>query len=138
MSSQPVQSASEDVLVSSPMSFSGSSRRIMRLRRVSDTPWIKITLTALAVSLVLFVWAAVLVWYAVACAVFLPTEIWRLTGKLVPDSATLTPSVGQEVEIFPASVPPEDELFDHQSLAGAGERSSARLSAASLRRAPLM
>jgi hypothetical protein len=59
----PARLASEDVIINAPMSYAGSSQRIMRLRRRAPEGWQNVALTVLAVLLVLVAWALVTSWY---------------------------------------------------------------------------
>src|ERR1700722_17482594 len=59
----PVRLASEDVIISAPMSYVGSSQRIMRIRRRAPEGWELTAITVLAVSLVLGAWRVLTVWY---------------------------------------------------------------------------
>jgi hypothetical protein len=70
--------ASEDVILSSPMSYSGSLRRIRRLGRRGPT-WVRVLLTLLVVvPLVLIAWVVISAWYLVMYTIFfLPTVLWR-------------------------------------------------------------
>ncbi len=57
----PVRLASEEVIISAPMSYAGSAQRIMRIRRRAQTGSTVAAVTALAVSLVLVAWVLVTV-----------------------------------------------------------------------------
>lgn len=63
MTGQPVRLASEDVIVAAPMSYSGSARRIMRLRRRTSSPAASAAIAFAAVLLILFAWTVVTAWY---------------------------------------------------------------------------
>jgi hypothetical protein len=53
---RPRRLASEDVVVSAPMSFAGSAVRIWKLTRETDNFWGQIALGALAVTLIGMAW----------------------------------------------------------------------------------
>jgi hypothetical protein len=59
----PERLASEDVIINAPMSYAGSAQRIFRIRRRAKDDGQRAMLTALAVVLTIFAWAAVTVWY---------------------------------------------------------------------------
>jgi len=59
----PARLASEDVIISAPMSYAGSWQRIMRLRRRAAGGWQLAAIRTLAGCLVLVTWAFVTVWY---------------------------------------------------------------------------
>src|SRR5205807_5645445 len=61
----PARLPSEDVIISAPMSYAGSARRIMRLRRRAQTDSAKASLTAVAVVLVVIAWVFVTDWYLI-------------------------------------------------------------------------
>ena len=63
------QLASEKVVISFPLSFSGSARRIWKMTNV-DNPVIKITLALIAVILIMFAWMFILCWYFVMYVLF--------------------------------------------------------------------
>jgi hypothetical protein len=59
----PARLASEDIIINAPMSYVGSAQRIMRLRRRAHTPRALITITVLAILLIVIVWSLVTAWY---------------------------------------------------------------------------
>lgn len=59
----PARLASEDVIISAPMSYAGSAQRLWRIRRRATTDRSLAAMTALAVVLVVMVWVLVTVWY---------------------------------------------------------------------------
>ncbi len=59
----PTRLASEDVIISAPMSYSGSAKRIMRLRRRVQNESALAWATAACVVLVAMAWLFVTVWY---------------------------------------------------------------------------
>ena len=63
------QLASEKVVVSAPLSFSGSAQRIWKITNV-DNPIAKIILSLVAVTLVAGAWMFVLCWYFVMYVLF--------------------------------------------------------------------
>lgn len=63
------QLASEKVVVSAPLSFSGSAQRIWKITNV-DNPIAKIILSLVAVTLIAGTWMFVLCWYFVMYVLF--------------------------------------------------------------------
>lgn len=63
------QLASEKVVVSAPLSFSGSAQRIWKITNV-DNPIAKIVLSLLAITLVAGAWVFILFWYFVMYVLF--------------------------------------------------------------------
>jgi len=59
--------ASEKVVLSAPMSFSGSAKRLWRIKRKADGRALvtRATLTSVAVVLIAVAWIVVTAWYAV-------------------------------------------------------------------------
>jgi hypothetical protein len=76
----PAHLASEDVIISAPMSYAGSAQRIMRLRRRAESGGSLAALTTAAVILVVFAWVMVTFWYLV-------WGIWLIPYRLVRRSA---------------------------------------------------
>jgi len=73
----PVRLASEDVIISAPMSYVGSSQRIMRIRRRAPEGWELTAITVLAVSLVLVAWTVITVWYLLWGLWLVPYRVLR-------------------------------------------------------------
>lgn len=63
------QLASEKVVVSAPLSFSGSAQRIWKITDV-ENPIAKIALALLAITLIACAWMFVLCWYFVMYVLF--------------------------------------------------------------------
>ena len=64
MTGQPPQRlASEDVIISAPMSYAGSAQRLFRIRRLGRGGAAIALLTVLATVLVLVAWTVITVWY---------------------------------------------------------------------------
>ena len=63
------QLASEKVVVSAPLSFSGSAQRIWKITDV-ENPIAKIALARLAITLIACAWMFVLCWYFVMYVLF--------------------------------------------------------------------
>ena len=61
--------ASEKVVVSAPLSFSGSAQRIWKITNV-ENPITKLALALIAVPLIMGVWMFVLFWYFVMYVLF--------------------------------------------------------------------
>jgi DUF1707 SHOCT-like domain len=77
----PVRLASEDVIISAPMSYSGSAQRIMRLRRRARSDGELVAITVVAVSLVLIVWVFVTVWYLMWTFLLVPYRLVRRSAR---------------------------------------------------------
>jgi Domain of unknown function (DUF1707) len=81
MESQPqplARLASEDVIISAPMSYAGSAQRIMRLRRRAPEGGGKLAaITAVAVVLVVVVWILVTAWYLCWGLLLVPYRLLR-------------------------------------------------------------
>lgn len=63
------QLASEKVVVSAPLSFSGSAGRIWKITNV-ENPIAKVALAILAITLIIGAWMFVLCWYFVMYVLF--------------------------------------------------------------------
>ena len=63
------QLASEKVVISAPLSFSGSAQRIWKITNV-DNPIAKIALSLLAITLIAGAWVFVLCWYFIMYVLF--------------------------------------------------------------------
>ena len=63
------QLASEKVVVSAPLSFSGSAQRIWKITNV-ENPIAKIVLSLIAITLIAGAWIFVLCWYFVMYVLF--------------------------------------------------------------------
>ena len=61
--------ASEQVVVSSPLSFSGSAQRIWKITNV-ENPIAKFVLALIAITLIMGAWMFVLCWYFVMYVLF--------------------------------------------------------------------
>lgn len=80
MSTQPQaprRLASEDVIISAPMSYSGSAQRIIRLRRRAAGGKSLATITALAVLLIVLAWILITVWYLMWGFLLVPYRVVR-------------------------------------------------------------
>jgi hypothetical protein len=75
----PTRLASEEVIISAPMSYVGSSQRIWRIRRRADAHQggKLVPLTALAVVLILAAWTAITVWYLLWGILLVPYRLLR-------------------------------------------------------------
>lgn len=69
--------ASEDVVVSAPMSFAGSAQRIWKITRSSDHPAAKVILYSLAVTGVVVAWVVVACWYVIFSILLIPFRLIR-------------------------------------------------------------
>ena len=68
------------------MSFTGSASRLWRLTDLSDNIILKVSLVALAVTLILCAWVVVALWYVVWIGVFgvffFLFRLWRRTHRI--------------------------------------------------------
>lgn len=69
--------ASNDVILSAPMSFTGSAARLWKLTGLGATPWLQIVTIPLALLLVTLAWAAVTGWYLVFGVLMFPYRLIR-------------------------------------------------------------
>ena len=60
---------SEKVVISSPLSFIGSAKRIWKITDV-DNPVMKVLLSLVAAALILFAWVFVAFWYVLIYVIF--------------------------------------------------------------------
>lgn len=63
------QLASEQVVISAPLSFSGSAQRIWKIANV-ENPILKVVLALLAITLIASTWMFVVMWYFVMYVLF--------------------------------------------------------------------
>lgn len=74
----PVRLASEEVIISAPLSYAGSAQRIWRIRRRSPQEGAKrVAFTALVVLLVVLAWAFVTAWYLCWGILLVPYRLLR-------------------------------------------------------------
>lgn len=75
---------SEKVVISSPLSFSGSAKRIWKITDV-DNPAMKMLLSLVAAALILFAWIFVAFWYVLIYVVFgilfIPYRLMRRSSR---------------------------------------------------------
>jgi hypothetical protein len=69
--------ASEEVIISAPLSYAGSAQRIARLRRRVDAGWELTAITTLVVVLIVMVWTFVTVWYLTWGLLLVPYRLIR-------------------------------------------------------------
>jgi carbon starvation protein CstA len=69
--------ASEDVIISAPMSFAGSAQRIWRLTRLSNNTPATIALGVAAVLLIALAWLIVPAWYVIWGLFLVPYRLLR-------------------------------------------------------------
>lgn len=60
---------SENIVISSPLSFIGSAKRIWKITDV-DNPVMKVLLSLVAAALILFAWVFVAFWYVLIYVIF--------------------------------------------------------------------
>lgn len=68
--------ASERVVVSAPMSFDGSARRLWKLTD-QPNPWVKAALVVVALLLIASAWAFIAVWYLMFGLLMVPYRLLR-------------------------------------------------------------
>ena len=73
----PARLASEDVIISAPMSYAGSAQRIVRLRRRVDAGWELTAVTTLVVVLIVTAWLLITVWYLTWGLLLVPYRLMR-------------------------------------------------------------
>ena len=75
---------SEKVVISSPLSFSGSAKRIWKITDV-DNPAMKVLLSLVAAALIPFAWIFVAFWYVLIYVVFgilfIPYRLMRRSSR---------------------------------------------------------
>jgi hypothetical protein len=123
---QSARLASEDVIISAPMSYTGSAQRIMRLRRRAQSDGSLVALTTAVVVLIAFVWVIVTVWYCIWGLLLVPYRLMRrgarkrkiealrhreLLGTIQGSAAASAAAIvgAQTAELIPP-VHPADEL----------------------------
>ncbi len=72
-----IRLASEDVIISAPMSYAGSAQRIARIRRRARDERQLMALTALAALLIVTAWVAVTIWYLTWGLLLVPYRLLR-------------------------------------------------------------
>lgn len=73
--------ASEKVILSSPMSFSGSSARIWKMTHVKNA-WVKwLVMIPLALGCVFLAWCVIVCWYAVFGLWLVPYRLFRRSNR---------------------------------------------------------
>lgn len=71
---------SEEVILSAPMSFSGSAQRIWRMTKTNSAS-VKIFIVPLAIGLILTMWAFVATWYAIFGIFLIPFRLLRRSSR---------------------------------------------------------
>ncbi|MGH2895531.1 MAG: DUF1707 SHOCT-like domain-containing protein [Solirubrobacteraceae bacterium] len=74
---QTARLASEDVILSAPMSYTGSAQRIMRLRRRAESAGSLAAVTIVALLLIVFAWSLVTMWYLTWGLLLVPYRVLR-------------------------------------------------------------
>jgi hypothetical protein len=77
----PIRLASEDIIISAPMSYAGSAQRIMRLRRGADAGAPLAAITVAAVVLVISAWVLVTAWYLIWGIWLIPYRLMRRSAR---------------------------------------------------------
>ncbi len=123
---QPARLASEDVIISAPMSYTGSAQRIMRLRRRANSGGSVAAITTAVVILIVFAWVMVTMWYLTWGLLLVPYRLVRrgarkrkvealrhreLLGTIQGSAAASAAAIvtGKAFELIPP-VHPADEL----------------------------
>ncbi len=123
----PARLASEDVIISAPMSYAGSAQRIMRLRRRAESGGSLVAFTTAALVLIVFAWLMVTAWYLIWGLWLIPYRLIRrsarkrkvealrhrellgtIQGSAAASAATIV--AGKAAELIPP-VHPSDELI---------------------------
>lgn len=72
---------SENIIISAPLSFSGSAARIWKISRTDNVPLKWLVLIPIALLLVMCAWMFVAIWYFVLYVLFgiffIPFRLWR-------------------------------------------------------------
>lgn len=72
---------SEQVIISSPLSFAGSAQRIWKMTSSDNNVIRWLLLVPIAVLLILTIWSIVVVWYVIIFGLFgifvIPFRLWR-------------------------------------------------------------
>lgn len=75
---------SEKIIISSPLSFIGSVKRIWKITDV-DNPAVKMLLSLVAAALILFAWIFVALWYVLIYVIFgilfIPYRLLRRSSR---------------------------------------------------------
>ena len=71
------QLASEQIVVSAPMSFAGSAERIWKLTKVRDETAYRIALGVCATTLIAMAWTFVVLWYVTFGLLLVPYRLVR-------------------------------------------------------------
>lgn len=75
------QLASEHVIISSPLSFSGSAQRIWKLTQIQNE-WVKwLLLAPIALSLVGLAWSFIFLWYCLFGLLLVPWRLFRRSQR---------------------------------------------------------
>jgi uncharacterized membrane-anchored protein len=75
----PARLASEEVVISAPMSFTGATQRIWKLTRISagEQPAVRVALVLAAILLLVIAWTIVLSWYVTFGLLLVPYRLLR-------------------------------------------------------------
>lgn len=123
---QPAPLASEEVIISAPMSYTGSAQRIMRLRRRANSGGSVAAITTAVIVLIVFAWVMITVWYLTWGLLLVPYRLVRrgarkrkvealrhreLLGTIQGSAAASAAAIvtGKAFELIPP-VHPSDEL----------------------------
>lgn len=79
----PVRLASEEVVISAPLSFTGSAQRIWKLTRLplAETPGPHAGLVVAALLLIVLAWSVVLSWYLTFGLLLVPYRLLRRDSR---------------------------------------------------------
>jgi Domain of unknown function (DUF1707) len=78
---QPARLASEDVVISAPMSYTGSAQRIVRLRRRANGGGSLAAITTAVLLLIVCAWVIVTVWYLTWGMLLIPYRLVRRSAR---------------------------------------------------------
>ncbi|HEX3977417.1 MAG TPA: DUF1707 domain-containing protein [Solirubrobacteraceae bacterium] len=125
----PAHLASEDIIISAPMSYAGSAQRIMRLRRRAGSGGSLVALTTAALVLIVFAWVMVTAWYLIWGIWLVPYRLVRrgarkrkvealrhrellgtIQGSAAASAATIV--AAKTAELIPALLPSDELVAD--------------------------
>ena len=113
---RPARLASEDVIISAPMSYVGSAQRIMRVRRRAHGESELAALTAAAVIVVGVAWVFVTAWYLTWGLLLVPYRLQRRGArKRKADARSFRRFAlfgqSQRTQLFLCGLEPADSVF---------------------------
>jgi hypothetical protein len=121
----PARLASEDVIISAPMSYAGSAQRIMRLRRRARNDSELAGLTTAAVVLVAVAWTVVTVWYLMWGILLVPYRLHRRGARKRRADALRHRELLAALQVSGAASAPPPPPLSPQERIGDAEREQA-------------